>query len=152
MEGGSSDSVGTRALTAAYAALIGVVYVAAGLLEMMNGLGIGQLATIPSDVFGGLMLIFIGGIFLRSVGELRQGRAGGMSYLLVGALMTVIYSVLYILILSANGVEYLLGSEEFLEWTWLDDFRLEIWLPLIAVPAIALLHSRIRSIRADNRG
>jgi hypothetical protein len=129
-----------------YAAFIGLVYIFFGLLEIISGLGISSFYTIPSDIIGGLMLIFIGLIFLRGLGELSQAKVSGISYLLVGVMMTIIYSGLFILIMGAEGIEFLIGKEDFMDWSWQYSFRPEIWLPVITIPAILFFYSQKRII------
>ena len=129
-----------------YAAFIGLVYIFFGLLEIINGLGISSFYTIPSDIIGGLMLIFIGLIFLRGLGELSQAKVSGISYLLVGVMMTIIYSGLFILIMGAEGIEFLIGKEDFMDWSWQYSLRPEIWLPVITIPAILFFYSQKRII------
>ena len=147
MEKKGSFSSKTGIIIAGYAALIGSFNIIFGLLEMVNGLGLTNFYSIPSDVVGGLMLIFIGSIFLRGIGELSQAKISGIAYLLVGVMMTIAYNGLNILIFGAEGIEFLLGKEEFSNWSWQYSFRSEIWLlSVLIIPALLFLHSHKKTI------
>ncbi len=148
MEKKGSFSSKTGIVIAGYVALIGLFYVFFGLLEILNGLGMTNLSSIPSDMIGGLMLIFIGFIFLRGIGELSQAKISGISYILVGIMMAMAYSGLFILIIGVEGIEFLLGKEEFLDWTWHHSIRPEIWLPVITIPTILFLYSHKKTINS----
>lgn len=131
---------------AVYSSIIGIIYVMVGLAAMSNSLGLSEFNYIPTDLFGGLMLIFIGGIFLRTIKETGKEQYNGLSFLLVGIIMAVIYSGLYIAALGADALSFVLGSEDFEEWAPLNDFRIEIWLPLITIPGMLVLKDKVRAL------
>jgi len=139
--------------TVLYAGAFGLIYLALGLGEVASGLRLVEIAYIPSDIFGGAMCALIGVIFLRGIEPLSSGRVSGLSFFLVGIMMASIYSVLYILILGAHGLGSLIGMVEYEVWSPLDDFRPEVWLPLLALPAVMILRSKLgrRPFQAPSR-
>ena len=123
---------------AAYSVLMGLAYLLLGLLEVLNGTGVGGLAgvykmlNVPVDLFGGIMLLFIAAVYLAGIGQQWRGDREGLSFLVVGVLLSTVFFGLYVVIMGANGLGYLLQFEDWLEWTLLDDLRPEIWFfPLI---------------------
>lgn len=147
MKSKKSFSSKTGKMIASYAGLIGSFNIVFGLLEMINGFGLTDLYSIPSDVVGGLMLILIGSIFLRGITELSQAKISGISYILVGGLMTITYIWINILILGAKWIEFLLKKEEFTNWSWQHSFKPEIWfLSVLIIPALLFLHTHKKTI------
>jgi hypothetical protein len=42
----------------------------------------------------------------------------------------------------ANGVGFVFQFEDWVEWIWLDDFRPEIWLFILALPGAFLAYTK----------
>jgi hypothetical protein len=147
---GFNENVGVK--MAVYSAAIGALYAVFGILEIMVGWGdligtgvsfipapeIAGVNVIPPDVFGGIMLIIIGAVYLTGVKQQARGEREGISFLLVGSLIAAIFFGVYLVIMLANGVGYLFQFEDWVEWTWLDDLRPGIWLFLLALPGTYL--------------
>jgi hypothetical protein len=151
---GFNKSVGMA--IAVYSAIIGILYAIFGVLEILVGWGdfVGAEASIisplevagvnvvPFDVFGGIMLIIIGAVYLIGVKQQAKGEREGLSFLLVGSLLAAIFFGVYLVIMLANGVGYLFQFEDWLEWIWLDDLRPGIWLFLLALPGTYLAFTK----------
>ena len=147
---GFNKNVGTK--IAAYSAVIGMLYAIFGILEILVGWGdligteaslippleIAGVTVVPPDVFGGVMLIIIGAVYLTGVKQQAKGEREGISFLFVGSLLATIFFGVYVVIMLANGVGYLFQFEDWLEWIWLDDLRPGIWLFLLALPGAYL--------------
>jgi hypothetical protein len=141
---------------AVYSSVIGILYAIFGVLEILVGWGdfVGAEASIisplevagvnvvPPDVFGGIMLIIIGAVYLTGVKQQAKGEREGLSFLLVGSLLAAIFFGVYVVIMLANGVGYLFQFEDWLEWIWLDDLRPAIWLFLLALPGAYLAFTK----------
>jgi hypothetical protein len=148
---GFNKNIGTK--IAVYSAVIGTLYAVFGLLEILVGWGdlIGAEVSlipplelvgvniIPPDVFGGIMLMIIGAVYFTGVKQQTEGKREGLSFLLVGSLLAVIFFGVYLAIMLANGVGYLFQFEDWLEWIWLDDLRPGIWLFILALPGTYLV-------------
>jgi len=121
-----------------YSIILFIITLTAGLIEFMGGLkGEELLQLFPSDVFGGLVLIVISAIFLRG---LTHGEHD--AFLGFGSVMLAVFSVLYILVLFANGLDaWIVGDE----WNPIDDLRIEIVLLPLAIPGLIILN-RARKI------
>jgi hypothetical protein len=151
---GFNKSVGKP--IAVYSSVIGILYAIFGVLEILVGWGdfVGAEASIisplevagvnvvPPDVFGGIMLIIIGAVYLTGVKQQAKGEREGLSFLLVGSLLAAIFFGVYVVIMLANGVGYLFQFEDWLEWIWLDDLRPAIWLFLLALPGAYLAFTK----------
>jgi hypothetical protein len=147
---GFNKNIGTK--LAVYSVVIGILYAVFGLLEILVGWGdlvgtgvsvipaleIAGVTVVPPDVFGGVMLIIIGTVYLTGVKQQAQGNREGISFLLVGSLLAAVFFGVYMAIMLANGVGYLFQFEDWLEWIWLDDLRPGIWLFLMALPGTYL--------------
>jgi len=137
---------------AVFSFFIGILYTVFGILEILIGWGdfVGTGVTliqpielvginlVPLDVFGGIMLIIIGVVYLTGVRQQGRGDREGLSFLLVGSLLAAIFFGVYMAIMLANGVGYMFQFEDWLEWIWLDDLRPGIWLFLLALPGAYL--------------
>jgi hypothetical protein len=151
---GFNKNVGTQ--IAVYSFVIGILYAIFGILEILVGWGdligtgdplitpleLAEVNVVPPDVFGGIMLIIIGAIYLTGVTQQAKGEREGLSFLLVGSLLAAIFFGVYVVIMLANGVGYLFQFEDWLEWIWLDDLRPGIWLFLLALPGTYLAFTK----------
>jgi hypothetical protein len=149
-----NKNVGTK--VAVYSFAIGVLYAVFGILEILVGWGdligtgvsliptleIAGVNVVPPDVFGGIMLIIIGAVYLTGVNQQAKGEREGISFLLVGSLLAAIFFGVYMVIMLANGIGYLFQFEDWLEWIWLDDLRPGIWLFLLALPGTYLAFTK----------
>jgi len=145
-----NKNVGTT--IAVYSFFIGMLYAIFGILEILIGWGefvgtglpliqpieLAGINLVPPDVFGGIMLIIIGIVYLTGVGQQALGEREGLAFLLVGSLLAAIFFGVYAVIMLANGVGYVFQFEDWLEWIWLDDLRPGIWLFLLALPGAYL--------------
>lgn len=151
---GFNKNIGTA--LAVYSFVIGTLYTIFGILEILIGWGefvgtgvpliqpieLAGVNLVPPDVFGGIMLIIIGAVYLTGVGQQGRGEREGLSFLLVGSLLAAVFFVVYVVIMLANGVGYAFQFEDWLEWVWLDDLRPGIWLFLLALPGAYLVLSK----------
>ena len=140
-----------------FALVIGSLYAAAGFVQFVLGTGLaGCLAYlghpgealqnalfglanalfIPPDVLGGLLLLVVGATFLSGAKELRMGIPEGVAYVYVGTLLSLTFAIVYLLTMSGNALEaFVLGCEDFEDWTFLSDMRPAIYLAVLALPA-----------------
>jgi hypothetical protein len=151
---GFNKNVGTK--IAVYSAVIGILYAIFGILEILIGWGdfvgaesalispleVAGITVVPSDLFGGIMLIIVGAVYLTGVKQQAKGEREGLSFLFVGSLLALIFFGVYMVIMLANGVGYVFQFEDWLEWIWLDDLRPGIWLFLLALPGTYLAFTR----------
>ena len=116
-----------------YSAILFIITLTAGLIELWGGLkGEAVFQIFPSDVFGGLVLMIISSVFLRGVTHEEHKAFFGF-----GSLMLAVFSVLYILVLLANGLDaWIVGDE----WNPVDDLRVEIVLLPLAIPGLIILN------------
>jgi len=140
------------AAIAVYSFFIGILYAIFGILEILIGWGefvgtgvpliqsieLAGVNIVPPDVFGGIMLIIIGVVYLTGVGQQARVNREGLSFLLVGSLLAAIFFGVYMVIMLANSVGYVFQFEDWLEWVWLDDLRPGLWLFLLALPGAYL--------------
>lgn len=111
-----------------YAGVLGSVYLIIGVIEVFGGAG----EVIPGDLFGGLALVVIAATFLNGVKGLFDGEHIGLSFLVGGLFLSAIFGVLYLLLMGADGMMFLLGEAE--EFSALADFRPAIGLFFLSLP------------------
>jgi hypothetical protein len=121
-----------------FALVVGILYVIFGIIQFLGGLGLSaewiDMLLIPPDLFGGAIVVLIGAIFLYGVKELKNGIREGVSYVYVGILFSLGFFIVYLLIMGADAISaYGLGSEDFIDWTPLDDMRPAIYLGLLSL-------------------
>ena len=125
-----------------YTALIGLLYASLGVIEILGWLGVeilpqlARLFFVVNDIFNGFVLLVIGLVYLNGVGSVMNGEREGLSYVSVGALMSTILLTLCVANILSNGFGLLLGFEDWLEWTLLDDIRPGFLLWVLAIPAV----------------
>jgi hypothetical protein len=118
-----------------YALVLGILYLIVGLVEVFGGASF-----IPGDIFSGLALVVISVVYLYGIKGLWNANYGGLSFLLGGLLLSAAFGILYLLLMGADGLMYLLGEAE--EFSALDDFRPGIWLFFISLPAVYFIGKR----------
>jgi len=111
-----------------YALVLGVVYLAFGIIEVFGGAG----DIIPGDLFGGFALAVIAATYLNGVNGLFNGKHQGLSFLIGGLFLSTVFGVLYLLLMGADGFMYILGEAE--EFSVLAGFRPAIGLFFLSLP------------------
>ena len=115
-----------------YSAILFIVTLTAGVIELAGGLkGETTFQLFPSDIFGGLVLIVISAVFFRGLTHNEH-----TAFLGFGSTMLAVFSVLYILMLFANGLDAWIVGEE---WNPLSDLRVEIILLPLTIPGLITL-------------
>lgn len=130
-------------MVAIYSAIVGLAYVLMGLLEITRGLGVelsmltglAEAFYVVGDAFAGFVLVVIGAVYLGGL-VVSRGDREGLSYVSVGALMSTVLLALYVANIVSNGLGLVLGFEDWLGWTVLDDFRPGLILWVLAIPAV----------------
>lgn len=111
-----------------YALVLGIVYLAFGVIEVFGGAG----EVIPRDLFGGFALAVIAATYLKGVKGLLNGEHMGLSFLIGGLFLSTVFGILYLLLMGADGLMYVLGEAE--EFSILAGFRPAIWLFFLSLP------------------
>lgn len=119
-----------------YASVLGMICLLVGLVEIFGGSG----EVIPGDIFGGFVLVVTAVTYLNGVEGSFHGRHEGLSFLIGGLFLTAVFGVLYILIMGADGLMYLLGEAE--ELPKLIKARPEIWIFILSLPLV----QRVRNL------
>lgn len=117
-----------------FALVTGIMYVLFGVLQTVAATGFIDIPLVPGNIMGALVLVVIGSVFLFGYKELKEGIAGGVAFIVVGIMLSVIFGVLYLLVMGADTISaYVLSSEDFQNWSPLDDLRPELYLSLLSV-------------------
>lgn len=122
----------------AFALMVGIIYILFGIIQMIVGLGLESGITdallIPADIFGGCVLLVIGAIFLYGYKELKAGTNDGVAFIYFGILLSLVFVVIYLLIMGADALcTYGLGMEDLESWTPLDDVKPGLYLGILAL-------------------
>jgi len=120
--------------TAVYAFILGLLYLIVGPIEVAGGI---EKYNIPGDFWTGLALLVVAANYLYAVGGLWRGDLKGASFLLTGFILSTVFGLIFILLMGANGLLYLLGEAE--EFSPIADFRPEIWLFIASTPVAAFI-------------
>ena len=158
---------------AIYAAILGILYIAFGVLEVTLVFpGVKQILTnviidgitglyehkemmvrqivwqffnwIPADFFGGLVSLVIASTYITSIKGLRTGDFRGLSLLVGGLFLSVVFGVLYLLLMFADALNFVIGEAE--EFSALADLRPEIWLLVVAIPLAYQTWSMLKEV------
>ncbi|KAF5414409.1 MAG: hypothetical protein C5S38_04920 [Candidatus Methanophagaceae archaeon] len=123
-----------------YAAVIGVAYLVLGVIEVFGGVG----DVIPGDLFGGLALVVIAVTFLYGIKDTFDGDHKGLSFLIGGFFLSAVFGILYLLLMGADGLMFLLGEAE--EFSVLADFRPAIWMFILSLPLAYLARGLTKDV------
>ena len=123
-----------------YAAVIGVAYLVLGVIEVFGGAG----DVIPGDLFGGLALVVIAVTFLYGIKNTFDGDHKGLSFLIGGLFLSAVFGILYLLLMGADGLMFLLGEAD--EFSVLADFRPAIWMFILSLPLAYLARGLTKDV------
>ena len=114
--------------------LVGSAYILFALLQAVVSLGLADIPLIPSAPVGVLVLLILGAVFLSGYRELGEGVEEGVAHIHVGILLSLIFGLLYLLILGADALEaYVIKNEDFADWTLIEGLRPELYLALLSL-------------------
>ena len=119
---------------AVYAFILGFLYLTIGPLEVAGGI---EKYNIPGDFWTGLTLLVVAANYLYAVRGLWRGEFKGASFLLTGFILSTVFGLIFILLMGADGLLYLLGEAE--EFSPITNFRPEIWLFIASTPVTAFI-------------
>jgi hypothetical protein len=117
-----------------YSLIVGLVYLVVGCGQIINGFIGFETLILPGDFFQGAMLAIIGLVFGWGFSAQRKGDNEWDAYLSVGTLLAGIIFALYIFMLLSNGLGWVLGFEDWLEWSPIEQFQPGLWLFSVAIP------------------
>lgn len=123
-----------------YAAVIGIAYLVLGVIEVFGGAG----DVIPGDLFGGLALVVIAVTFLYGIKNTFDGDHKGLSFLIGGLFLSAVFGILYLLLMGADGLMFLLGEAD--EFSVLADFRPAIWMFILSLPMAYLARGLTKDV------
>jgi hypothetical protein len=137
-------------MVAVYTAVLGILYVLIGLLEALTWLRLEVLQLrwvagifhVVGDSFAGFVLVVIGAVYLGGLMPVWRGDREGLSYVTVGALMSTVLLILYTVNILSNGLGFVLGFEDWMEWTLLGEVRPGLLLWFLAIPAVLVALKR----------
>jgi hypothetical protein len=129
---------GNDSMIGIYTLLIGVSYVIMGLALFANTFVGFESIFIPADMFQGAMLAIVGAVFVKGFVDKGRGDADWKAFFTVGSLLAGILFALYLFMMLANGLGFVLGFEDWLEWTPIEQFQPGLWLFIIVLPAAYL--------------
>lgn len=121
-----------------FGSIVGSLYIIFGVLQIVVWFGleteISEVLFIAPDIFGGFVLIVIGAVFLYGFKELNVGINEGVAFVYFGILLSLVFAVVYLLIMGADALgAYALGMEDFEGWTPLDDVKPGLYLGILSL-------------------
>ncbi len=121
---------------AIYASILGILYVIFGFREIIAAFSDYELETEPLGLFGGFALIVIGAVYFFGIKNLKEAKMEGLSFFMGGIILSAIFGILYLLIMGANALDYLvwLGTEDEIGTSFREDFGPAIWLFFVTLP------------------
>jgi hypothetical protein len=121
---------------------IGLTYLIGGLFWFLTSLGFPIAFPSSPDAMSALMLMIVSSLFLYGIKPLREGNREGFAFLVVGIILAGILFLLQLLIMGTNFLGWILGFEDWLDWTVVSDITPTIWLFLVAVVFFGIARSQ----------
>lgn len=117
-----------------FALIAGSLHLLFAALQGVAATGFVDIPLVPGNAMGVFVLTVLGLVFIFGYRELEQGIPEGVSFIVVGIMLSLIFGVLYLLVLGADAVSaYVVKAENFEDWTVMDGIRPEIYLSLISL-------------------
>ena len=118
--------------------VVSIPYLITGLIQIIFYL-LGK-DIIPGDPIAGFVLVLIGIIFLYGAMDFMENIQEGIAFYYMGIILSFIFFILFVLILIADWMEFLLGNEDFSGWSPQDDMVPGIYL--VIFPLIFYIYLR----------
>jgi len=112
-----------------YGIIAGIAYAIAGVMEIMG--------MWYRDIFGGIALLIISSVYLSALGYMDKEKDKALAFVIVGAILSSIFGILYILILFANWLESLIGE------AYNFNLRAEIVLFVAVLPLLYMIKREV---------
>ena len=99
-----------------FAALFGILYMVLG-IAMIASAAIPAIAEltgayrIPAEPAGGFVLCVIGAVFVFACHELARNSADGPAFLIIGMVLSVVFGLVALISLGAQGIEVMIFGE-----------------------------------------
>ncbi|AGB49019.1 hypothetical protein Metho_0770 [Methanomethylovorans hollandica DSM 15978] len=144
-----------------FAFLNGFLYVLAGSIQLVFSLltmfnlcsvnsfenGLIGILFAPSDLMGSLILVLIGSVFIYGLMEMRNGLDEGIAYVYVGILISLLFAMVYVLVIAGNWMEmYLLNVPQISYWDILYDLRPAIYLGILPLCGYLIWKKEFRTM------
>jgi hypothetical protein len=101
----------------------------------------------PSDLMGSLILVLIGSVFIYGLMEMRNGLDEGIAYVYVGILISLLFAMVYVLVIAGNWMEmYLLNVPQISGWDILYDLRPAIYLGILPLCGYLIWKKEFRTM------
>ncbi len=126
----------TTQILIAFAAVLFIVYLIAGAIDILAGFGILPITVFVPSPVRGLVLVIISIVFLTSLRELTKDAIEGIHFLLVGGMLAFLVFLLDVIVLASHALGWLLALEDWVEWTVASDLGPSILLFPITIPLI----------------
>jgi len=116
-------------IMAAYSFMAGMAYIIVAFMEIIG--------KINHDIFGGATLLIISGIYFAGIRETLAGSYKGISFVLGGIILSLIFGIMYLFIFIAGILEYVIGN------AGPPSIRIEIILALFIVPLAHYVYRKV---------
>ena len=125
---------------ALYSACIAIVYIILGFLEVFYPFGL-----IPRDFFGGAVLLLIGITYFAGVKGTFEGEYNGLSFVIGGMFLSVVFGALYMAIFFADVLSWLIESAD--TPPTIISLRPEVYMLGLILPLMVIVNRMVRGIK-----
>ncbi|BAD84902.1 hypothetical membrane protein, conserved [Thermococcus kodakarensis KOD1] len=118
--------------------IFGLLYLIGGIIEVLAYFGkeIKVIGVPTGDLFAAFALFTISAVYLTGLKRAVEGDLRSVSYLYVGALLSIGLALIAVLVMGSDAIEaYLLHNEDFAGWSPLDDVTTYLVLGVLSVIA-----------------
>ena len=125
--------------------VLGLTYLAIGIIEIASMFTQYGIFLIPADIIGGFVSITIGLTYLFGIRGLLRGNKQDLGFPLAASILAALYFSIYSLMLLADAAEcYILKNEDYSGWTPMHSLRIEILIGVIAIIVAVWIWGRIK--------
>ncbi len=131
--------------------LFGVLYIGLGAAEILSEFGLLQIPF--CSIMDGFILLVIGAVFVTGFLQLRAEEPEPVAFLVVGLIIATVVFFLRVVIIGSNLLGWILGLEDWADWSLLNDITLSLWVYLLTLLLVLLswVVIRITSMEAGRR-
>jgi hypothetical protein len=117
----------------------GLSYAGVGVLQLLVSVGLVGPIVGFTDIVGGFLLIIVAAVFLTGVRPLSKDEQEGYAFIAVGYILAAVLFALQILVILTDGLGWLLGFQNWLDWNIFNDVTPSLWMFIILMTATGSL-------------
>ena len=124
--------------------IMGLLYLAVGVISFLVGIGILPELIGFGDPIGSIMVIIVGVVYISAGKPLVKGQEEGYAFTIVATTLALVLFALQTVIMLTNAIGWFLALDDWITWNIISDITPPFWLFLLVLALIGILRATKR--------